>query len=515
METATTETARPEPQALGKLDLVRAERARRGLRAFYEQAWPVVEPRYKFAGGWLADALCEHLEAWSRFEIKNLVVNIHPRLGKSTLVCVVLPAWVWATSPDRKWLFFSYAAPIAVRDSLRCRRLIESPWYQSRWGSAFSLEEDQNAKSRYDTTASGARISLGVGGAATGEGGDHIVVDDPHDVRKADSVDYLDACASWWDNVISPRLNNPERGSRLIVMQRVHDRDLTAHVSAQKELGYEVLDVPAEWEPRPATGPSTSLGWPATDPRTREGEPLLPERFSREFYAAQRATLGAINFSSQFQQRPVPREGAIFKQAWVKFHGQAPGLRRTPADFDEVLQSWDCSFKAADDSSFVVGQVWGRLGPDLFLLDQHRERLSFTQTLSAMRRMTARWPQAIGKLVEERANGAAVLDVLRQSIDGLVATNPTESKESRAYAVQPLWEAGNVYLPDPIEHTWVTAYLDELLAFPKAENDDQVDAMTQALRRLSRGAASAVAGEAGMFVEVSSADEDDDDDARW
>ena len=453
------------------IDEVDQELAARGLREFVRQAWPVVEPATEFVSGWHLDAICEHLEAVTRGQIHRLLISVPPRHMKSLAVSVFWPCWEWITHPERRWLFCSYAAGLAIRDSVKCRRMVESPWYRRRWLDRFVLTSDQNEKSRFENDKAGYRIAIGVGGAATGEGGDRVVVDDPHNVREAESEIVRQSVLDWWDQVMSTRLNDPKRGAMVIVMQRVHENDLAGHVLQQG--GYEELKLPAEYE---GSQQVTSIGW--RDPRTEPGELLWPERFGQEEVEALKRTMGSYAAAGQLQQRPAPAAGGILKRHWWKFY------REAPRPFSEVIQSWDCAFKDTRTSDFVVGQVWGRHGADKYLLDQVRGRMDCPATIQAVKRLSEKWPQAQAKLVEDKANGPAVIATLKHEIVGLIAVNPEGGKEVRAHAVSPQIEAGNVYLPDPTIAPWIGGFIDECAAFPNGAYDDQVDAMSQALVRL-------------------------------
>lgn len=235
------------------------------------------------------------------------------------------------------------------------------------------------------------------------------------------------------------------------------------------------LRLPMEFEKEHARPARVGRG----DPRTVEGELLFPQRFPREVLDAEKQRLGSAGYAGQHQQRPTPATGGIFQRGWWRF------WRELPAEFDEVIQSWDLTFKGSDGSDYVVGQVWGRKGASKYLIDQVRARLDFPATLAAIRALSAKWPQATLKLVEDKANGPAVLAALRAEISGLVAVEPDGGKEARAHAVAPQVEAGNVYLPDPSRGAFVHDLLEELAAFPRGAHDDQVDTLTQALRRLS------------------------------
>jgi hypothetical protein len=214
-------------------DEIDMEMAARSLREFVLQAWAVVEPSTPFVPGWHIDVIIEHLEAVTRGQIRNLLMNVPPRHMKSLLVSVFWPAWEWIRWPERRWLFSSYAAQLSIRDSVKCRRLIESPWYQARWGHVFSLTSDQNTKGRFDNNRSGYRLSTSVGGAVTGEGGDRIICDDPHNVQEAESDSVRKNALDWFDVVMSTRVNDPKTSSKLVVMQRCHQQDLSGHLLEQ------------------------------------------------------------------------------------------------------------------------------------------------------------------------------------------------------------------------------------------------------------------------------------------
>src|SRR5947207_1048822 len=194
------------------------------LLQFVRDAWHVCEPKNEFVEGPHLKMICEHLEAITRGQIQDLLINIPPRHMKSLAVCVFWPAWEWINFPHRRWLFASYAQSLATRDSLRCRRLIESPWYQKNFGSRFVLCGDQNTKERFENDKGGHRIATSSGGSATGEGGDRVVIDDPHNVIDRESDVERRRTLTWWDETMSTRLNDPKTGAKVIVMQRIHEK---------------------------------------------------------------------------------------------------------------------------------------------------------------------------------------------------------------------------------------------------------------------------------------------------
>ena len=481
------------------------ELATRKLSEFVRQGWHVVEPAAKYVHGWHIDAICEHLEAVTHGDIRDLIINIPPRHMKSLLTSVFWPMWVWTFQPEKRWLFSAYSETLAIRDSLKCRRLIQSNWYRENWGDVFTLTGDQNQKTRFENDKTGFRLAAGVGGLGTGEGGDVVVVDDPLKSADAHSQAARENVILWWDETMSTRGNDPNKSARVIIMQRLHEEDLTGHILTKMKadaeaVQYEHLCLPAEYVP---THRVTSIGW--KDPRTEPGELLWPERVSLESLNRLKKDLGSYGTAGQLQQQPAPSEGGILKRQWWRFwvpKGMKLPIITTqlvnnmifefpqielPDEFDQTLQSWDMTFKDTKTSDFVAGQVWGKVGADCFLLDQTLDRMDIIKTIAAVIRITQKWPNATTKLVEEKANGAAVITMLRSKIPGLIPVNPKDSKEARVHAIAPIIESGNVYLPHPLIAPWVNELIDRAAAFPNAAHDDDIDAMSQALNRWQGG----------------------------
>lgn len=467
-----------QPVILPAVSTVQAVRYRKSLRHFAEAAWRIVEPNTPFIAGWHIDAICSHLEAVSRGEIKKLVINMPPRHMKSLLVSVFWPCWEWLSAPSIKWLFASHNAKLATRDSTQCRAIVESDWYKSMVD--WRLANDQNQKTTFQNTSKGVRNCTSVGAGATGEGGDRLVVDDPHDAKKANASDQIrEAAIEWWRQTFSTRGNNPKTLGKVIVMQRLHERDLAGYL-LNEEQGWELLKLPAEYENNDAKR-KTLIGW--QDPRSHEGELLWPERFDAHAIQELRTSLGNFAAAGQLQQRPLPADGAIFRREHILHWDTLPKTTEM-----HIIHSWDMSFKDTDGTDYVVGQVWGRVGASFYLIDQVRGQFDFVATVHQLLNLLERHP-ARGIYVEDKANGPAVLSALRHKVAGLIAVQPMGSKQSRANAVTPLFEAGNVFFP-PVSTPWVADLVDELLRFPRAAHDDQVDALTQALNKLSVGISS-------------------------
>ncbi len=394
---------------------------------------------------------------------------------KSIAVTILWPCWEWIARPELRYLFCSYSAGLAVKHSLDRRRVIESEWYRTFW-THVQLCADQNQKAEYENTARGVMVATSIGGTVTGKGGNRIILDDPLNPEQASSEAERERANEFFDKTLTTRLDDKRSDAIVIVGQRVHDDDLTGHVLS-RSAGWTHLKLPAiEDKAVTVTFPRSAKSF------TREaGEPLWERREGLEQLAAMKHALGSAAYAAQYQQEPAPPEGALIKAEWWRSY------RVLPQAFDEQLQSWDMAFKGEASSDYVVGQVWGRRGAEIYLLDQVRGQWDIQRTIDALLALSAKWSGALLKLVEDRANGPAIISLLQKTPPGICALSPSDSKEARCSAVAPAIEAGNVKVPDPryvVGAEWVEDFLLEFSRFPRGRNDDQVDAATQALGRL-------------------------------
>lgn len=478
--------------------------SRQSPRAFMEWAWPILEPKTPFLPNWHIDLLCEYLEAVTAGEILRLVINIPPRYMKSLLVTVMWPCWEWYRQPSGRYIFSSYAENLASHHSLARRRLIRSRQYR-RFAPEISLTRDQQEKLEFHNTLGGIMVATSTGGSITGKGGNRLIIDDPHNPIQAESDAQRQQGIDFYLYTLSTRLNDPKRDAIVLVMQRLHTRDLTA-VCLEQGFTHVCL---------PALAPShTTIVFPRSG-RTvvrQLDSPLWPERQGVAELEQQRVTLGSYGFAGQYQQSPVPREGGMFKPEWWRYWDQLP------ARFDDITLSWDLSFKNGEGHDYVVGLALGRVGALVYVLDRFKTRASFTETCQAIKRMVAKYPNARAVLVEDAANGPAVVSVLQKEVRAILAVTPEGGKQSRAAAVQPQIEAGQVLLPRPrfadgqlrFDYAWVEDFVEQFSAFPKGEHDDDVDALTQALVYLQKRPVSQLT--AGQILAIGADDRDDDDD---
>jgi predicted phage terminase large subunit-like protein len=459
-------------QELIKLDYAKAEV---DPAHYLKAAWPILEPKAEFKPNWHIDCIAEHLQAVYLGQIKRIIFNQPPRYLKSIQITISWPTWVWIKDPSFRFMCVSYSDSLSVKHSVDRRRLIQSPWYQAAWGKRYQLSCDENQKHEFSNNHRGHMIATSMQGTATGKGANCLIIDDPHNPKRAESKRQREADIEAFDLTFTSRLDNKKEDRIVIVMQRLHDRDLTGHVLA-KESDYYHLKLPAEAPKR------TVIRFPISGKEyVREaGDILHPDREGKAELEARKIDLGGYGYAGQYDQNPQPRKGGILKRDYWRYYDNAP------EKFDEIIQSWDMSFKDLESSDFVVGQVWGRIGADKYLLDMIRAQMGLVASCQAVKTLTLRRPLARKKLIENKANGPGVVDVLKREISGLVLKEPRGTKEERAAMIEPQLQAGNVYLPNPEKHPWVKILIDEAAAFPRGAHDDTVDAMTQALIELDQ-----------------------------
>lgn len=464
---------------------------------FLRGAWSSLEPGTDLAWNWHLDAVCQFCEAMSAGDIREGVITIPPRTLKSRIITVAWPVWEWASRPETKFITASYAADLALDHSVQSRDLIRSRWFQMLFGDRFKLAGDQNVKGYYKNEAGGHRVATSVGGSATGWGADVLLADDPINVKEANSKAARDGALDWWRRVMPTRLNDPKTGRKLVVMQRVHEDDVAGWCI---DAGYTHLNLPMEYS-KASRCVIPALKW--KDPRRKDGELLHAERYGRREVESLKAALGSFAFEAQFNQSPRPTdENAMFPATkWMLWEALPLGPDGTLRRPDDTLISADLTFtgkrakasgKGFTDPDYVVAQLWYRYGADRYLIDEIRGQWSFTQSKAQIaafcqRADTAHPFPATRVVVEAKANGEALIDDLRSVIPGLIGWNPDKfgDKLQRAWAAQPLQEAGQLWLP--ARAPWLDDYRMELASFPTGKRDDRVDATSMAQIALNGG----------------------------
>jgi predicted phage terminase large subunit-like protein len=470
------------------------------LHDFIRQSWHVLEPATPFVDGWHIGAISEFLTAMTMGQFNNGLVNIPPRHMKSMQASVMWPAWEWTFKPHYRYLTASFDARLSTRDARLMRMLVTSPWYKRRWGHLVQIAADQNRKMFFENTRRGFRFATGVGGGSTGEGGDRIIADDPMKALDAGSDAALDEVIDWWSGTMASRSNDPKNVARLIIMQRLHMRDLSGYVLDRMREGgtyYEALILPAEYEPaRMIVAPDC----PWRDPRTEPGELLWPERFDRPALDALKDEMGGPEvIAGQLQQRPIPEGGAIWLDAWWK-DGRNRYSIRAKTDENPVIARWlsiDTAMKDKDDNDYSACTLFELLADyRVRLRPLWRERLIFPDLVDAIWRSTEEWRGAgpktyttaddllRGVIIEDAASGTSVFQTLYHGGmgDRVIPFAPKGDKRYRSKQAS-LWAARDcVLLPMPdAEIPLLYDFEQDLYNFPKAPHDDTTDTVAQGI----------------------------------
>ena len=503
-----------DPSSL--LSVINKKRCEMSLAAFVRMAWHIIEPGQPYIHGWHIDFICSHLEAITdgvTFEedgsfYNRLLVNVPPGTMKSLLIGVFWPAWEWGprSMPHMRYVCASHSQDLAIRDSLRMRRLVKSEWYQALWGDRVVLTSDQDAKAKFETTATGFRQACAFEGI-TGYRGDRVIIDDPHSVDDANSDAKRETATNLFKEAVTSRLNNPDKSAIVVVMQRLHERDVSG-VILDSDMGYDHIMLPMRYDPLRAT--PTLLGY--EDPRTERDELLFPERFPQNVVDRDEAAMGPYATAGQYAQSPEPRGGGIIKDSWWQVWD-----RPEYPDIDFVVASLDTAYtkKAENDPSAMT--VWGtfsgdgesqstrsvdRYGrqiditrsysseavgpvPKAMMMYAWQDRLEFAELVEKTAN-TCRRMKVDVLLIENKAAGHSVAQELRRVFanDGIVVIlyDPkTLDKTSRLYAVQHIFSEGMVYAPTK---DWAEMVIRQTASFPRGAHDDLVDTVSMALSYL-------------------------------
>lgn len=449
--------------------------ARRSLRAFTKLTWPVLNPGVQLVWGAVHDAMAEHLEAVVSGQIKRLLITVPPGHGKTTLASINLPLWWWLSKPELRVIGASYDLKLATRINVNRRDVVRSDRY-TMLRPGFGLRVGQKGKTHFVNDRQGWMRAASTSTGITGEHADLAVIDDP---LHADQVygPELAGHVRWFREVLPTRFRDLRQARWVIPMQRLHEADLAGHVKDQP--GVVHLNLPTTYNPARST--VTAIGW--QDWRREEGELLFPERFPQDVIDQKKIDLGSAAYAAQYEQTPIVGEGNVFDRTWWRRYTLLPS--------DQGGGLWvgsvDANFKAGEDGSYFVAQIWARFGAAFYLIDELRARLSVTQAVAAIQALAQRYPQVGDWLIEKKANGEAIIDMLRDKVPGIMGIDPRSSKQARAAACAPWVEEGRAYLPEGHVADWIDEWIDEWAAFPRGRHDDRVDCGSQAMRFLGGG----------------------------
>lgn len=450
---------------------------RSDFRFFLRRSFAELNPAAQFENNWHIDLISEYLRSVEDGDCRRLIVNMPPRSLKSIMVSVAWPAWLLGHAPHKRIIVASYSSSLADKLSLDTRLIINSAWYR-RIFPHMQVMRGQDEKHKFMTTRGGFRLAVSVGGSVTGEGGDVLIIDDPHNPTYIHEVAARSQVQHWFDNTFSTRLNDSARGAILLVMQRLHEDDLTAHL-LHRSKDWELLRLPS------IAPQHEEISYAAMQHSRIQGELLHPRRQDDAALQQLRRTLGSNAFAAQYQQDPVPTSGGMVEAGWLQRYKDAP-----PRDGGRLIHSWDTAIKTGNQHDFSALAVLQEVRSKGDAASQHRYYLTNIQTykheFSALkeeitRRAAQDRPDAI--LLEDKASGASMLQMLRGSGLPLIPIVPSKSKETRLLQILPLIESGRLLLPEFAP--WLASFERELLSFPGSAHDDMVDALTQGLSYLT------------------------------
>jgi len=463
---------------------VKKELSSRSLREFFRLFWHVLEPGTELVMGPALEAILEHLESVARGQIRDLLINVPPGFSKSMATSVFLPAWIWGPfdRPDKRIISTSYAADLAIRDNLYCRKLMRSEEYQECWGDSFQFTGDQNAKMRYENTRGGWKQTASVGSALIGHRGDLIIVDDPHSTKSSDSEIQRRSALRWFTETLPTRKNDMVRSSTVVIMQRLHTNDVSGLI-LKKKLGFEHLCIPMEYS---HDHPHKSTRW--TDWRTEKGQLADPVRFPRKavedlkrFF---RSEGGSYAEAGQLDQRPVPRGGGMFKEKWFKFRDYPP----TADEIDgPVVRGWDLAATKDERAAFTAGVKGCRLKTgETVILDVKREQLEPSGVYAMMLRVAEQDGRDVIQSIPQDP-GQAGKDQKRHIASALFGflshfSPESGSKETRAALLASQADVGNVFV---VVGDWNDDFIRELVEFPRGAWKDQADAASRMFAKLA------------------------------
>lgn len=458
------------------------------LEGFIKEHWHVLEPVRPLKFGWALRAMCKHLEAVTDGDIQFLLMTVPPGMMKSLLM-VFWTAWEWGPygRPDLQTLATSYSQLNVLRDNLKLRRLIESDQFQALW--PLKLRGDQNAKGKFENTGNGFSEARPFG-SMTGGRGDRVKIDDPHSTETAESDTERATAVRIFREGVTDRLNDLTASAMVIIMQRLHSKDVAA-VALELDLGFVHLNLPMEFEAERVAADGRRTGGACRtyvkgelffeDPRTEEGELLFPERFPRLEVERVKRAKGEYAYAGQYQQRPTPRDGGLFKREWF-----SDKIRRMAPEGTRWVRHWDLAATKDAGAARTAGVKLGRAPDGTYwvghVVKTQDEGNAVRKLIKATAEVDKRDVEISLPQDPGQAGKVQATDYIAFLAGWVVRAEPeTGDKVTRAEPFSVQCEAGNVFL---IEGDWNQDYIDELCLFPGGSFKDQVDATSGAFGRL-------------------------------
>jgi len=440
------------------------------FRDFIAQCFTTLNPGTTYLPNWHIDLIAYALEQAMLGNAKRLIINMPPRSLKSICVSVAWPAWLLGHNPALRIMVASYSQILSVKHSLDTRKIITSSWYKDMFPQV-KLCKDQNLKSKFVTTDGGFRFATSMGGTATGEGGNFLIIDDPLSSTQAISSLLRQRAIEWFEQTFITRLDDKKKGAIVIVMQRLHSDDLAGYLIKKNSKIWKTLKLQAE------VMEDHIVEFMGKKFARKKGDLLHPKREGLEEITQLKMELGEYSFSAQYQQSPIPTQGHMLKPKWLKRYSYRP-------ENANIYHSWDSAVKTGIKHDYSVCTIWAVTDSHYYLLEVVRTKLDYPELKHLIITLAGRdKPDAI--LIEDKASGSSLIqDLHSENKFPVIAIQSNKDKIHRFASITPLFEAGRVLLPET--SSWIAEYELELMSFPMSSHDDQVDSTSQFLNYIKR-----------------------------
>jgi len=455
------------------------------FKSFVEKVFKEVSPNAQYLDNWHIEVICHELMDLLENRENRLIINIPPRYMKSIICSIAFPAFILGHNPKASVIVVSYADELASKLALDCKKVMESFWYQELFPDT---KLSKKSTSDFETTKGGCRYATSINGTLTGRGADYIIIDDPMKPMDAYSDLLRDKTNDWYGNTLYSRLNNKRDGKIIVVMQRIHEEDISGYLLAT-DPSFRHIKIPAIAEADEIWMVKNRITETERTFLRRKNEPLHAEREDLTKLYQAKEYMGEYNFAGQYQQNPAPREGGIIKKKWLQYYSIKELFKAVEDDsvkVKSIIQSWDTANKIAQHNDYSVCITMLRDEDDKnYVLDVYREKLEFPYLIKKIAQKyndaKEKYKHRIEVLIEDQASGTSLIQALRQDYQIYPkGVKPEYDKETRLISVSNLIENGHCLFPEDKPDWWFD-FEQELLRFPKTKHDDQCDALSQAL----------------------------------
>ncbi|MDX1917185.1 MAG: phage terminase large subunit [Rickettsiaceae bacterium] len=444
---------------------------KKDLPCFIHKVFNTINPGAEYVSNWHIDLISEYLTACEKGQIKRLIINMPPRALKSLSISVAWPAWLLGHNPALRIMAASYSQILSNKLSMDTRFIINSPWYQQIFPGT-QIHKKQNQKSKFMTSKYGFRFATSVGGTATGEGGDILIVDDPHNPSQMSSEKLRNKTIKWFCETFSTRLNNRAEGKIIIVQQRLHEEDLSGYLLSNNSEEWTLLKIPVM--------PRRRLFFGIGNYKTEidAGVSISEKLFGQIQIERLEKELGPSIFNAQYMQEPDKLSAGVLKPEYLKFY------KILPEKFDYIIQSWDTAIKVNNDSDFTAMTNWGVIDDRYYLISAIEEKLEYPELKNEVKKLIQKFSPA-KILIEDKASGQSLLqDLQREGVVNLVPIKVKTDKITRFATCMDIFESGRILLP--FSGYYRDIIFNQLINFPACKNDDLVDSITQFINYIKR-----------------------------